>query len=60
MKYMVYWVAGKRDGEILGEFESEREAIAFASSFYAIHEEEFDSCFGGVGIEDENGKEVEW
>lgn len=60
MKYTVYLVAGKRDGEILGEFGNEREAIVFADNYFAKHEAEFDPCFGGVGIQDENGKEIEW
>jgi len=58
--YTVYWVAGERDGETLAEFSIEAEAIMFAKKFYEEHEGEFDPCCGGVGIEDERGRIVEW
>lgn len=58
MKYTVYWVAGERDGETLGEFETENEAIKFARAFYDEHEDEFDPCCGGAGIADPEGNVV--
>lgn len=61
MKYEVFWVAGKRDGEILATFDDVADAINFASDFWEKHENEFDEFNGGgVAIIDENGKDVEW
>lgn len=56
--YTVYWVAGDRDGETLGEFETEAEAIKFAREFEKEHKDEFDPSCGGVGIADPDGGEV--
>ena len=53
--FTVIWVAGERDGETLGEFESEYEAIKFAREFEKQHEGEFDPMCGGVNILDQNG-----
>ena len=58
--YTVFWVAGKRDGQELGNFETEREAIKFAKEFLNEHEEEFDPVCGGVAIADGDGKIIEW
>lgn len=58
--YTVFWVAGERDGETLGEFDTEQEAIKFAEEFLKQHEEEFDDLWGGVGITDPDGEEIEW
>lgn len=60
MKYEVFWVAGKRDGETLATFDDVADAINFASDFWGKHENEFDEVCGGVAIIDENGKDVEW
>lgn len=58
--FTVFFVAGARDGETLGTFETEAEAIRFARQFQEEHEEEFDPCCGGVGIVDNNNNPVEW
>lgn len=56
--YVVYWTGGERDGETLGEFDSEAEAIKFAREFQKQHEAEFDPSCGGVGIADPDGNDV--
>lgn len=53
--YCVIWVAGERDGELLGCFEKRNLAIDFAYNFLKKHEEEFDLICGGVAIIDEDG-----
>ena len=58
-RYTVYWTGGERDGETIGEFDTEGEAIKFANDFYKQHEDEFDPVCGGVGITDPNGDIVE-
>lgn len=60
MKYIVYWVGGKKDGEEIATFETEREAIAFAEDFQREHEDEFHPTWGGVMIQDEAGNAVDW
>lgn len=58
----VIWVAGGRDGELLGTFEDKWDAQLFAYDFQKEHELEFDIVCGGVAIIDtENPEElVEW
>jgi hypothetical protein len=51
----VIWVAGERDGELLGCFDKRNLAIDFAYKFLKRHEEEFDLICGGVAIIDEDG-----
>ena len=58
--YTVFFVAGERDGETLGEFDTITEAIKFAQEFQEQHKNEFDDLCGGVGIADPDGNEVEW
>lgn len=58
--YEVFWVAGDRDGETLGTFEDEYDAIKFACKFWDEHEEEFDPVCGGVAINASDGEEVNW
>lgn len=58
--YTVFWVAGERDGETLGEFDTEQETIKFAEEFQKQREGEFDNLWGGVGIADPDGEEIEW
>lgn len=53
--YCVIWVAGERDGELLGCFDKVNMAIDFAYKFIKKHEEEFDLICGGVAIIDEEG-----
>lgn len=60
MKYIAFWVAGKRDGETLATFDNELDAIKFANDFYSKNEDFFDPCFGGVEIVDEEGNHLEW
>lgn len=59
-KYVVFWVAGDRDGEILGTTLTEGEAITMARKLYELHEEEFDPKWGGIGIVAPDGSDVEW
>lgn len=54
MKYIVYWIGGKRDGEVLAEFSSEAEAVNYAKTFYNDNIEQFHPVWGGVGVLDEN------
>lgn len=56
----VYFVGGERDGEVIGRFDTEAEAIKFARKFEKEHEDEFDELCGGVGISNPNGEPVEW
>lgn len=58
--YEVYWIGGERDGQTVGKFETESEAVSFAKKFSAEHENEFDECWGGVGIVDPDNNPVEW
>lgn len=58
--FEVYWIGGEKDGQTVGRFETEREAIKFANAFWKDHEEEFDPVCGGVGIVDPDGAVVEW
>ena len=58
--YTVFWIAGVRDGETLGEFETEKDAVDFARRFFSKHKTEFDPCCGGVGIVDADGTPIEW
>lgn len=60
MKYIVFWVAGKRDGETLATFGNESEAIKFANDFFIKHENAFDPVCGGVAIADEKGNIIEY
>lgn len=59
-EYTVIWVAGKRDGETLKEFDDRSDAIQFANEYYKDHEEEFDPVYGGVSIIDKDGNSIEW
>ena len=62
IRYVVHWVGGARDGEILGAFDDVGAAITFASEFEKNHESEFDDVWGGVAIcdtENENNI-IEW
>ena len=56
--YEVFWVGGKRDGEVLKTFDDEWDAIQFARAFMEDHEEEFEPCYGGVSINASDGHEV--
>lgn len=58
--YKVFWVGGKRDGEILGTFEGFREAEVFANKELKEHAEEFDPVCGGIGITGPADEIVEW
>lgn len=61
--WTVYWVGGERDGEVLHaySFTDRIDAERFARDFYREHEDEFDPCCGGVGIEDEDGNvDMDW
>ena len=60
VKYTVFWVGGKRDGEVLRYFGDLKKAMDFAWKFWNEHEEEFDPVWGGVTILDESGNVVEW
>ena len=62
IKYIVFWVGGNRDGEILKTFDMLNDAIKFADSFWKDHESEFDPMSGGVGINDVFNPDniVEW
>ena len=51
MKYIVYLVGGDRDGETIGTFDNERDAVLFAQDFC----KENDSA---LGIVDENNNVV--
>lgn len=61
-RYIVYWVGGARDGEMLGAFDDVGAAINFASEFEKNHESEFDALCGGVGISDTENENniIEW
>lgn len=54
MKYIVYWIGGKRDGEVLAEFFTEAEAVNYAKTFYNDYIDQFQPGIGGVGVLDEN------
>lgn len=59
-KWVVYWVGGKRDGEILATFDTGEKnpdfrAEKFAEKFYEEHKDEFDPVCGGVGIMEPDG-----
>lgn len=58
--YTVFFVGGERDGEILGNFETFREAELFASIKQEEHKNEFDPVCGGIGITDPADELVEW
>lgn len=60
MVYTVFWVGDPRDGEILGKFETEGDAVNFAAKFENEHEAEFEPVCGGIAIDDEDGNPVEW
>lgn len=57
-EYSVLLVGGDRDGEKLGSFTDELDAIRFARQYAADHESEFDPVCGGVAIVDALGNTV--
>lgn len=58
--YDVFCIGGEKDGETIATFATEREAVEFAKKYTAEHETEFNPCWGGVGITDQEGNDVEW
>lgn len=58
--YTIIWIAGTRDEEELGTALDFRSAELFAEKFYAEHSDEFDECFGGIGIVNEKGEVEVW
>lgn len=57
----VIWVAGERDGELLGSFDKKSDAVNFAYEFERKHEQEFDLICGGVAIIDlDTDTVLEW
>ena len=58
--YVVIWVAGDRDGEIMGATLTEGEAITMAKKLYDTYQDDFDPKYGGIGIIAPDGSDVEW
>lgn len=60
-RYTVFWSGGDRDGEMLYETNDYCEATTRANELWKEHETEFDPCWGGIGITDNETEEiVEW
>lgn len=61
MRYTIFWVGGKNDGNVITETDNVNTAIQTAREFYREHETEFDPCWGGVAIVDEKtGTTIAW
>lgn len=58
--FTVFLIGGTSDGAELGQFETEREAVAFAKKYGEEHIEELEPVWGGIGIVDGHGIPVEW
>ena len=58
--YLVIWIGGDRDGEIMGATLTEGEAINMARKLYDEHQDEFHPTWGGIGIVAPDGSDVEW
>lgn len=56
--YTVILVGGDRDGEELGYFKTERDAVTYAHVYLVNHEADLHTVWGGLMILDPEGKEV--
>lgn len=59
MQYEIFYVGGKKDGEILEVFADLPEAKEFAYEYTEEHTDEFDPVWGGVAISD-GTETIEW
>ena len=58
--YSGYWIGAPRDGETIAKAATEPEAVLLALEALHEHKGEFEPTWGGVGITDPEGREVEW